>query len=42
MKQGLIIFDCTGLQINVQSVEFDDIANTVRAESSAVIRERDG
>ena len=40
MKRGPIIFGCTDVQIEIQPVEFDDIANTVPAESSAAIRER--
>ena len=40
MKRGNIIFDCTDIQIGIQPVEFDDIANTVPTESSSSIRER--
>ena len=40
MKRDHIIFDCADIQVEIQPVEFDDIANTTPAESSASIRER--
>ena len=40
MKQARIIFGCTDLQVEIQPVAFDDMANTVPAESSASIRDR--
>ena len=39
-KREYIIFGCIDLQIEIQPVEFDDMANTAPAESSASIRER--
>ena len=40
MKLGPLIINCTDLQVEIQPVAFDDMANTVPAESSEKIRER--
>jgi magnesium chelatase family protein len=39
-KRGYIIFDHIDLQVEVESVPFEDIAKAPKGESSATIRER--
>ncbi|MBR6036849.1 MAG: ATP-binding protein [Bacteroidaceae bacterium] len=39
-KRGYIIFDRIDLQVEVESVPFEDIAKAPKGESSAAIRER--